>query len=124
MPIGSLHYYYYYYYTHRFMSLLDFVRHYPCEPAPERSNQSGFTGTRDSEWQWHQLGNMQICTLTQTPNHASIPPLSFFTGWMPFLLPNKLRQSTEGNIIIIIIFRLPQPLDGCQVAQLVKHLVG
>jgi len=39
-----------------------------------RKNQSGFTGARDSEWQWHQLGHMQICTLTQTHNHASIPP--------------------------------------------------
>ena len=30
------------------------------------------------EWQWHQLGHMQICTLTQTHNHASIPQLSFY----------------------------------------------
>ena len=22
-----------------------------------------FTEARDSEWQWHQLGNMQVCTL-------------------------------------------------------------
>jgi len=28
--------------------------------------QSGFTGARDSEWQWHQLGHMQICTSPQT----------------------------------------------------------
>jgi len=27
-----------------------------------------------------------------------IPPLSFFTGWMPFLQPNQQRQSTEGTI--------------------------
>jgi len=33
---------------------------------PGRYNQSGFTGAIDSEWQWHQLGHMQICTLTQT----------------------------------------------------------
>ena len=26
----------------------------------------GFTETRDSEWQWHQLGRMQLCTLLQT----------------------------------------------------------
>jgi len=32
---------------------------------------------RDSEWQWHELGNMQICTLPQSNNHASTPPLSF-----------------------------------------------
>ena len=25
-----------------------------------------FTGARDSEWQWHQLDNMQVCTLLQT----------------------------------------------------------
>jgi len=28
-------------------------------------------------------------------NHAIIPPLSFFTGRMPFLTPNQQRQSTE-----------------------------
>jgi len=36
-----------------------------------------FTGARDSEWQWHQLGRMQVCTSLQTDNHASTPPLSF-----------------------------------------------
>jgi len=30
-----------------------------------------FTGARDSEWQWHQLGHMQVCTSLQTDNHAS-----------------------------------------------------
>ena len=56
-----------------------------------------FTGARDSEWQWHQLGHMKVCTLLQTDNHVSTPPLSFFTGRMPFLPPNQQRQSTEGN---------------------------
>jgi len=37
-----------------------------------------FTETRDSEWQWHQLGHMQVCTSLQTDNHASHPPLSFY----------------------------------------------
>jgi len=32
---------------------------------------------RDSEWQWHQLGRMQVCTSLQTDNHASTPPVSF-----------------------------------------------
>ena len=32
----------------------------------------------DSEWQCHQLGHTQICTLIQTDNLASIPPLSFY----------------------------------------------
>jgi len=25
-----------------------------------------FTEARDDEWQWHQLGNMQVCTSLQT----------------------------------------------------------
>jgi len=37
-----------------------------------------FTEARDSEWQWHQLGHMQVCTSFQTDNHASTPPLSFY----------------------------------------------
>ena len=48
-----------------------------------------FIEARDSEWQWHQLGHMQVCTLLQTDNHA--------TGRMPFLPPNQQRQSTEGS---------------------------
>jgi len=36
-----------------------------------------FTEARDIEWQWHQLGHMQVCTLLQTDNHASTPSLSF-----------------------------------------------
>jgi len=30
-----------------------------------------FTEARDSEWQWHQLGHMEVCTSLQTDNHAS-----------------------------------------------------
>jgi len=37
-----------------------------------------FTEARDSKWQWHQLGHMQVCTSLQTDNHASTPPLSFY----------------------------------------------
>jgi len=45
-----------------------------------------FTEARDSEWQWHQMGRMQVCTSLQTDNHAS-PTTQFVTGWMPFLPP-------------------------------------
>ena len=51
-----------------------------------------FTEARDSEWQWHQLGHIQVCTLLQTDNDASTPPLSFFAGRMPFLPPNQQGQ--------------------------------
>jgi len=56
-----------------------------------------FTEARYSEWQWYQVGYMQVCTSLQTDNHASTPPLKFFTGRMPFLSPNQQHQSTEGK---------------------------
>jgi len=56
-----------------------------------------FTEARDDEWQWCQLGHMQVCTSLQTDNHTSTPPLLVFTGWMPFLPPNQQCQSTEGT---------------------------
>jgi len=51
-----------------------------------------FTEARDSEWQWHQLGHMQVCTSLQRDNHASTPPLSFL---QPDSLP--AAQSTVSN---------------------------
>jgi len=48
-----------------------------------------FTEARHSEWQWHQLGRMHVCTSLHTDNYASTPPLSFFAGRMPFQLPNQ-----------------------------------
>jgi len=66
-----------------------------------------FTGARDSEWQWHQLGSMQVYTSLQTDNHASTPPLKFFTGRMPFLPPNQQCQSTEGHAVDNSYNKLP-----------------
>ena len=57
---------------------------------------------RDSQWQWHQLNHMQICTSPQTDNHASTPTLCFFTGRMPFLPCNQQRQRTE---VVALQFR-------------------
>jgi len=54
-----------------------------------------FTEAKDSEWQGHQLDHMQVCNSLQTDNHASTPPLKFFTGRIPFLPPKQLRQGTE-----------------------------
>jgi len=56
--------------THLTVLCLD----YAGEPVPEMYKQSEFTGAKDSEWQWHHLGHMQICTLPQTDNHTSTPP--------------------------------------------------
>ena len=48
-----------------------------------------FTEARDSEWQWHQLGHMQVCTLLQADNHASTPPLSFLQAGCPSCRPTN-----------------------------------
>jgi len=56
-----------------------------------------FTGARDSEWQWHQLGHMQVCTSLHRQTTTPAPHRSVFTGRMPFLPPNQQRQSTEGK---------------------------
>jgi len=49
-----------------------------------------FTGARDSQWQWHPLGNMQVCTSLQIDNHDSTSIPSFYR---PFLPPNQQCQS-------------------------------
>jgi len=60
------------------------------------------TEARDSEWQWHQLGHMELCTSLQTDNHASTPPLSFFTDRMPFLPAAKPTASNiEGTRLLV-----------------------
>ena len=48
-----------------------------------------FTEARDSEWQWHQLGHMQVCTSLQTDNHASTSLLSFLQAGCPSCRPTN-----------------------------------
>jgi len=54
-----------------------------------------FSEARDSEWQWHRLDHMQVCTSLQTDNHKHLTA-QFFTGRMPFLPPNQQRQSGKS----------------------------
>jgi len=70
-----------------------------------------FCEARDSEWQWYQLGHMQVCTSLQTDNP---------TTQMPFLPPNQQRQSIVGtnynNLISIFRFKLEgdgKPVGEC-----------
>jgi len=67
-----------------------------------------FTEARDSEWQWHQLGHMQVCTLLQTDNHASTPPLlSFLQAGCPSCRPTnsvkalKAKQVTTAHTLFV-----------------------
>jgi len=55
-----------------------------------------FTGTRDSEWQWHQLGNMQVCTSLQRDNHASTPPLCFLQAGCPSCRPTNSVKALKA----------------------------
>ena len=51
-----------------------------------------FTDGRETEWQWHQLGHMQVCIWLQTDNHASTPPLSFLqVGWPSCCPTNSVK---------------------------------
>jgi len=56
-----------------------------------------FTEARDSEWQWHQLGNMQVCTLLQTDNHASTPLLSFLQAGCQSCHPTNIVRALKAS---------------------------
>jgi len=60
-----------------------------------------FTEARDSKWQWHQLGHMQVCTALQTDNHASTPSLNtrFLQAGCPSCRPtNNVKALKAFNI--------------------------
>jgi len=57
-----------------------------------------FTEARDSEWQWHQLGRMQVSISLQTDNHTSTPQLSFLQAGCPSCRPtNSVKALEEHN---------------------------
>ena len=58
-----------------------------------------FTEARDSMWQWHQLGHMQVCTLLQTDNHASTPPLTFLQAGCPSCRPTNSVKALKALLI-------------------------
>jgi len=56
-----------------------------------------FTEARDSEWHWHQLGHMQVCTSLQADNHASTPPLSFLQAGCPYCRSTNSVKALKAN---------------------------
>jgi len=61
-----------------------------------------FTEARDSEWQWHQLSHMQVCTSLQTDNCAS-----FFHDKYPSCRPTnsiKALKATNGQLYVSCLF--------------------
>jgi len=63
-----------------------------------------FSEARDSEWQWHQLGRMQVCISLQTDNHASTPPLSSLQTGCPSCRPTNSVKALEAVSVDFIIF--------------------
>jgi len=60
-----------------------------------------FTEARAREWQWHQLGHIQVCILLQTDNHTSTPPLSFLQAGCPSCCPTNSVKTLMVTINII-----------------------
>jgi len=58
-----------------------------------------FTEARDSEWQWHQLGHMQVCTSLQTDNHANTQSLSFLQAGCPSCRPTNSVKALKAKAV-------------------------
>jgi len=58
-----------------------------------------FTKTTDSDWQWHQLGHMQVCTSLQTDNHASTPPLNFLQAGCPSCHQTNSVKALKAHLV-------------------------
>ena len=68
-----------------------------------------FTEARDSEWQWHQLEHMQVCTSLQTDNHAITPPLSFLQAGCPSCQPTNSVKALKASKINIRTMKTVKP---------------
>jgi len=64
-----------------------------------------FTEARDSQWQWHQLGHIQVSTSLQTDNHASTQPLSFLQAGCPSCRPTNRVKALKAMVSQSVIFR-------------------
>jgi len=58
-----------------------------------------FAEAKDSEWQWHQLGHMQVCISLQTDNHTSTPPLSYLQAGCPSCCPANSVKALKVLLI-------------------------
>ena len=57
-----------------------------------------FTEARDSEWQCHQLGHMQVCTLLQTDNHVTCQhPTTLFFYRCPSCCPTNSVKALKTS---------------------------
>jgi len=81
-----------------------------------------FTESRDSEWQWHQLGHMQVCTSLQTDSHAGTPPVSFLQAGCPSCRPtNSVEALTLGRDNKLQTLSRKLPYNGQQIQETVRQ---
>jgi len=69
-----------------------------------------FTGARDSEWQLHQLGHMQVCNSLQTDNHASTSLLSSLQAECPSCRPTNSIKASVFHFLVFGSMLLPSVL--------------
>jgi len=67
-------------------------------------NSLDFTEATDNEWQWHQLGHMQVCTSLQTDNHASTLQLSFIQAGCRSCHPTNSVNALKAYDMIRIVY--------------------
>jgi len=79
-----------------------------------------FTEARDSEWQWRQLGHMQVCTSLQTDNHTSTLPVSFLQARCPSCRP------TNSSKALIMVNRVSchHKVNPRLLSLLNRHILG
>jgi len=65
--------------------------------AFERMLKQHLVSHREWQWQWHQLGYMQLCTSLQTDNHGSTPPLSFLQARCPSCRPTNSVKALKAH---------------------------
>ena len=92
--------------VHTYTRLTALFPGYPGEPVPEGKTNQDFTEARGSEWQWHQLCRMQVCTSLQADNHACTPPLIFLQAGCPSCRPTnsaKALKAQQYNIKLLTL---------------------
>jgi len=66
-----------------------------------------FTEARDSEWQWHQLDHMRVCTSLQTDYHASMSSLNFYRpDFLPAAKPTASKHWRQFYSSFLVIWSL------------------
>jgi len=86
--------------THTHTRLTALFQDYLVSQYQKGKTNLDFTEARDSEWQWHQLGHMQVCILLQTDNHASSSPLSFLQAGCPSCRPTNSVRALKAKAYI------------------------